>query len=185
MSGLLALPQEIVERARTGDQRALESMLTLCRTDITRYARRHCEAEDVEEAVQDALWILYRRLGGLRSAAALAGWLFQIIRRTCLALFRRRRRHLPIENAPDAALRDGGASDAELRLAITGIIAGLPQNYRDVLLLKDVQGLSADEAAASLGISSEAARSRLHRARALVRAALTEQAGPGRKVVPA
>lgn len=185
MSGLLALPHDLVERARAGDPRALETMLALCRTDITRYARRHCEAEDVEEAVQDALWILYRRLGGLRSAAALAGWLFQIIRRTCLALVRRRRRHLPIEDAPAAALHDSGASDLELRLAITGIIAGLPQSYREVLLLKDVQGLSADEAASTLGISPEATRSRLHRARALVRAALTEQAGPGRKAVPA
>jgi RNA polymerase sigma factor (sigma-70 family) len=185
MSGLLALPADIVERARAGDRRALENMLTLCRADITRYARRHCEAEDVEEAVQDALWILYRRLGGLRSAAALAGWLFQIIRRTCLALIRRRRRHLPIEAAPAAALRDGAGSDLELRLAITGIIAGLPQNYREVLVLKDVQGLSADEAAAILSISPEAARSRLHRARALVRAALTEQTAPNREAAPA
>jgi RNA polymerase sigma factor (sigma-70 family) len=182
MSALLALPQDLVERARAGDPHALDAMLTLCRADITRYARRHCEADDVEEAVQDALWILYRRLGGLKSAAALAGWLFQIVRRTCVALFRRRRRHLPIEDAPAASLRDGGASDLELRLAITGIIAGLPQSYRDILLLKDVQGLSADEAATALGISPEAARSRLHRARALVRAALGGSASLDRKL---
>ena len=181
MSGLLALPGDLVERARAGDLRALENMLVLCRADIARYARRHCEAEDVEEAVQDAIWILYRRLGGLRSVAALAGWLFQIVRRACLAHATRRRRHLPLDEAPNAALRDAGASDPELRFVVTGIIAALPPAYREVLLLKDVQGLSADEAAAALAISPEAARSRLHRARAMVRAALAGRIAPERK----
>ena len=158
--------------ARSGDERALERLLKVARPDLERYARRHCESDDVEEAVQDALWILYRRLGGLRSIAAFSGWLFQVVRRACLGLARRRKRTVSIDDVPEVLLCDGAASDADLRVRLSRIISSLPPAYREVLLLKDVQGLTAEEIAELLEVSLEAAKSRLHRGRAIVRAGL-------------
>jgi len=167
----------LIDRARAGDRRALENLLVVCKPAVERYARRSCESEDVEEAVQDALWILFRRLGGLRSAAAFASWLFQIVRRACVSYARRRRAHVALHVLPEDALRDDRAVDAELQAVLCSAIMSLQPRYRDVLLLKDLQGCSAGETAGKLGISEEAARSRLHRARAMLRESLTGAEG--------
>lgn len=171
----MSLHTELVDRAHAGDAAALDRLLAACRPDMERYARRHCESDDVDEAIQDALWILYRKLGGLRSAAAFTGWLFQIVRRACLGLARARRTRAARHVALDAVAEpcDRGATDPALRAALAATIARLPQAYRDALLMRDVEGLSSDELAARLGISLEAAKSRVHRARALVRAGLS------------
>ena len=175
MTLLTAQRSQLFAEARDGDRRALERLLRVTRPDLERYARRHCEADDVEEAIQDALWILFRKVGGVRSLGAFSGWLFQVVRRACLAHARRRRRHAPLDTAPEASLRDRTASDAELRASISSIIVALPATYREVLLLRDVQGLSAEDVATLLELSLEAAKSRLHRARAIVRSALAEE----------
>lgn len=178
MTTVTPLPRgDLFALARRGDQRALERLLVVTRPDLERYARRQCASDDVEEAVQDALWILCRKLEGLRSAAAFGGWLFQVVRRACLSLARRRRSHIDMDALPEAALRDLSATDCELRATLSRIIAELPASYREVVLLRDVQGLSSDEIAGFLEISVEAAKSRLHRGRAMVRAAFAARAG--------
>lgn len=161
--------EALVLCARGGDRVALERLMLVCRPDLLRYARRHCEAEDVDEAVQDALWALYRHLGALRTVAAFGGWLFQVVRRACLGHAKRRPRHRALDALPPGAERDPNASDPELRAIIAATMAALPPVYREAIVLKDVQGLSADEVAATLGVSIDAAKSRLHRARAMVR----------------
>lgn len=174
---IAALPAELVMRARLGEPAALERLLAEARPDLERYARRHCASDDVDEAIQDALWILYRKVGGLRSAAALTGWLVQVVRRACLRLARRRPRHAALEDLAPGEDRDRVATDAELRAILAQVIARLPDRYREVIVLKDVQGLSAEELAATLGIGVDAAKSRLHRARAMVREALAGNRG--------
>ncbi len=164
----------LLKTARAGDRAALERLMKTHKPDLERYARRHCASDDVEEAVQDALWILYRRLGGLRSVAAFAGWLYQIIRRACLRLAMSRRHDLSLDDLSRGHDRDHAAVDSERRAILAQLIAALPLPYREVLVLKDVQGLSADEISAMLAISPEAAKSRLHRARAMVREALAD-----------
>jgi RNA polymerase sigma factor (sigma-70 family) len=174
---------KLIERARDGDPRALDQLLVVCRPDLERYARRHCESDDVEEAVQDALWIVSRKLGALRSVAAFAGWLFQVVRRACRALARGRWRHLSLETVQGDVVPDSSAPNPELRVMVVAAIASLPRAYREVLLLRDLQGLTAQEVASSLEVSEEAAKSRLHRARVLVRNALSDTGAPlGRKV---
>ncbi len=175
MSALI-IDGALLEQARAGDRSALEGLLKAHRPDLERYARRHCASDDVEEAVQDALWILYRRVGGLRSVAAFAGWIYQVVRRACLRYAVGRRAVQSLDDLPVGADRDRTASDAELRAVISGIIAALPLPYREVMVLRDVQGLSAEEIGANLGISVEAAKSRLHRARAMVREAFSDLA---------
>lgn len=162
---------DLVELARAGDQPALERLLARSLPDLQRYAKRSCQSDDIEEAVQDALWILYRNVSGLKSVAAFAGWLFQVVRRICLGYMRRRQTHLPIDQLPKSAEHDQTAGDPEMRAILSGILADLPQIYREAIVLKDIQGLSAEEMAATLNITLEAAKSRLHRSRAMVREA--------------
>jgi DNA-directed RNA polymerase specialized sigma24 family protein len=74
----------LVEAARMGNPEALERLLIVCQPDLNRFARRACTTgEDAEDAVQLALWQLYRRIGALRAAASLTAWLFRIIQREC------------------------------------------------------------------------------------------------------
>ncbi len=161
--------RELIEAARQGDEQALTELLAVCQPDLRRYARRNCATEDVEEAVQDALLILCRRLGALRAIATFSGWLFQIVKRACLRRMRRRKAtSLDEDNA--SQLRD--PIDMELRLDLSRSILALPGMYREVVILRDVKGLSAEEAADEIGVSVEAVKSRLHRGRYLIRQSL-------------
>ena len=74
----------LVEAARGGDVAAVERLLVVCQPDLRRFARRACSTgEDAEDAVQIALWQLYRKIGALRAAATFATWMFRIIEREC------------------------------------------------------------------------------------------------------
>ena len=162
---------ELVERACAGDAPAVDELLVTCQPDLKRFARRACgNAEDAEDAVQVALWRLHRHIGTLRTVATFATWLFRIVERECFRLFRVRR---PAGSAQDEAAQHAAPpARLDLRLDLSRAIAELPEAYRVVLILRDVDELTAPEVAAHLGLSVEAVKSRLHRARAMVRARL-------------
>src|SRR5258708_19307475 len=79
----------LILAAQSGDTVALNRLLSVCQTDARRYARRHCAASDVDDAVQETLLILSRKVKGLKAAAAFSGGLFTIVRRECQRLSRR------------------------------------------------------------------------------------------------
>ena len=139
---------------------------------MQRFARTLCSTpEDAEDAAQEALIVLYRKIGTLRAAAALASWMFRIVRNECI----RRTRLAP--RKPDAAVTVGpSAEDAALaRLEVERIvdsIASLPAEQRAVLVLRDIQGLSGAATAEALGLSRAAMKSRLHRGREALHARL-------------
>ena len=165
---MLAEPR-LVEAACGGDAAAVEQLLVVCQPDLRRFARRACSnSADAEDAVQIALWQLYRRIGALRTAAALASWLFRIVERECYRLLRRRDRLNELDRSIEGVLRQEPLPLA-LRKDLVAAIALLPEPYRTVLILRDIDELTAPEAAGQLGISTDAVKSRLHRARALVR----------------
>jgi len=160
----------LIESARGGDARAIESLLALAQPDIRRYARRSCRnAADVDDAVQETLWLLYRRIGTLRALTSLAGWLLVVVTRTCLRLARlaigRREEAVELDNSLDFSARP----QDELRLDLSHAIQSLPEHYRDVVLLRDVEELTMDEIAARLGLTRESSKARLHRARLMIR----------------
>jgi RNA polymerase sigma factor (sigma-70 family) len=136
---------------------------------VQRFARSLCSTpEDAEDAAQEALIVLYRKIGTLRATAALASWMFQIVRNECI----RRSRitfHIPIS----ASVTEPSAEDAALaRLELERIvncIAALPSEQRVVLVLRDIQGLSGAETTQTLGLSRAAMKSRLHRGRETLR----------------
>lgn len=164
---LSSLPDDqLVVRARAGDARALDVLLRRCQPDLRRYARRHCASNDVDDAVQDAMWIVARRVPTLRAAAALSSWLFVTVRRLCLRLLRHK---VPTEALGDDVPLHAAESQDALRLDLTRALEALTPIYRDVLVLVDVVGHTVPEASEALGIGLETAKSRLHRARALMR----------------
>lgn len=157
---------KLVALARAGDARALEALLRRCRPDLRRYARRHCASNDVDDAVQDAMWIVARRVSTLRVAAALSSWLFVTVRRLCMRLLKQQ---APTEPLEDDAPFHAAEPQHALRLDLARALESLAPIYRDVLVLVDVTGHTVPEASRTLGIGLETTKSRLHRARALMR----------------
>lgn len=158
---------ELVEAAQRGEPGAVERLLSHARPDLRRVARRACRGpEDAEDAVQHALWALQRRIGTLRTASAVTAWLFRVVARECLRLLGLRRPPVVpalLDNLEATPVPTG------LRHDLAQAIEALAAPYRAALILRDVEELTAPEAAAVLGITPEALKSRLHRARAEVR----------------
>lgn len=156
--------------AQAGDPWALDQLLRELQPDIRRYARRQCHRSSaIEDVVQEALIVVYRRVGNVRDAAALAGWVFRVVARLCmlpvLGLLRGTEELTPREEARYLAHTPAD----ELRMDLVRALESLPAMYREIILLRDMEQLTIAEAARHLGITREAAKSRLHRARALVR----------------
>jgi RNA polymerase sigma-70 factor (ECF subfamily) len=144
---------------------------------------------DAEDVTQTVLLQVVRKLATFRGESSLATWLHRITVNAALAHRRKQaqRRERQVTDPMDQFLDDGGHagpvrrwSDApdqqalgrELRQVIEGAIAGLPGIYRDVYVLSDVEGVPNADIGAMLGLSLPAVKSRLHRARLMMRDAL-------------
>lgn len=167
--------REAIDAARAGDARALEDLMRAHRTRVIRYAMRVCiSPEDAEDAAQETLLALSRSIGAFRGAAALSTWLFTVVRNHCTRLARRSlRAKLGLDDAEDpadpSAAADDALADEQLRALLARVMSTLSPGEREVLVRRDVLGQPASEVAAALGISVDAVKSRLHRARVTVR----------------
>lgn len=169
MSSLSRIDATLVVAAKAGDAAALDRLLAASQPDLMRFARRTCATtEDAEDAVQAALWQLHRRIGTLRVIAAFASWLFRIVERECRRLLGLKRPAVPLDEVA-GSLPAIDPVPVGLKRDLGLMIAALPDLCREVLILRDIEELTAPEAAAELGISVEAVKSRLHRARGLLR----------------
>jgi RNA polymerase sigma factor (sigma-70 family) len=164
--------EQVVSAAQQGDPVAIATLVSGSHAHVRRFARTLCATpEDAEEATQEALIVLFRKIGTLRATAALGSWMFQIVRNECI----RRSRlalHRPI---PAAMARPSAEEEALASLEMERVvdsIAGLPPEQRAVLVLRDIQGLSGAATAQALGLSRAAMKSRLHRGREAVRSRL-------------
>lgn len=143
--------------------------MTSAQPDIRRYARITCKASDVDDAVQDSLWLLNRRIGGLRTLAAFSSWLFAIVKRECLRLARSVGGKPVAVETIENDLAFSVRPTAELRLDLAAAIQSLPDHYRETIVLRDMEELTINEIAERLSATRETVKARLHRARALVR----------------
>ncbi len=159
---------DLIYAAQTGDPSAIARLLALCQADARRYALRHCQASDIDDAVQESLLVIARKVKGLKAVAAFSSWLFVVIKRECRKLGR-----LVFNTEPlDAALIEQQLlcrSDNALRIDLARALESLPAHYLEVVLLRDFEELTIAEIAARLDEPVGAVKSRLHRARALVR----------------
>lgn len=165
----------LLTAAQSGDRTALERLLSLHRQGIYRYGLRVCRTtEDAEDAVQETLWAATRTLHAFRGAAAsITTWLFTIVRHQCYRLMERDHAQeelgaTPVDGDTQPSPEDETIAHRE-REVLAAALAALEPTYRHSILLRDIQGLTAPEAASALGISVDALKSRLHRARAELR----------------
>ncbi|MBO0657094.1 RNA polymerase sigma factor [Streptomyces triculaminicus] len=168
--------ERLIKAAQDGDVTSLTTVVMESQPHVRRFAISLCSSpQDAEDAAQEALIILYRKIGTLRATGALASWMFRIVRNECLRQVR-----LLVSQSDEAtaepAAAEPSAEDAVLhRLEaerIAAAVSALPRDQRQVLIMRDVQGLPGKTVAHALGLSSAAMKSRLHRARAALRHSL-------------
>ncbi|WP_306327645.1 RNA polymerase sigma factor [Streptomyces venezuelae] len=170
--------EQLIRAAQDGDLSSLTAVVVESQPHVRKFALSLCASpQDAEDAAQEALIILYRKIGTLRASGALASWMFRIVRNECLRQVRLlvSRREETTPDAPEAET-EPSAEEAVLRRQevrrISAAIGALPRDQRQVLLMRDVQGLPGRAVAQALGLSNAAMKSRLHRARTALRRAL-------------
>jgi RNA polymerase sigma-70 factor (ECF subfamily) len=176
--------------ARSGDGKSLDELLARHEKQVYRFGLRMCGSEeDAKEVLQETLLAAFRGIHAFRGDAALSTWLYQVARTHCLRL-RRRRAGTPEEFQPldSPAAAHLAAAEAtpdmvsharQLGELLQAAILALPEAQREVLILRDVEGLTAEEAAQVVGIEVRALKSRLHRARLQLREHLSTLMGEG------
>lgn len=169
----------LAQAAARGDDQALEALVRAHHDRVYRFGRRVCrDPHDAADAVQEAFATLARRREMVRETSVL-GWLLTVVRNACMRLlrpFQTARRHLGERLDADTIDPPAPDLDPERALArwrlvhrVHAAIAALEPTQREVLVLRDLEGLSGDEVCAALGLSQAAMKSRLHRAREEIR----------------
>lgn len=167
----------LIAAAQAGDRHAIDELLARYEEHIYRFGLRMCgDEESAREVLQETMLAAFRNLPGFRGEAALSTWLFQIARSFCIKARRGVRPIAPLDAEAPAATP---APDMQLHArqigqALVDAIAALPTEQREVLVLRDVEGLSAQEAAEVIGVEVGALKSRLHRARMALRTRLAD-----------
>ncbi len=186
---------ELVRALLAGEPGAFERFVSVFRPKIFQYSVLMCgNREDAEEVAQDTLMKVFDNLEQLREPERIRPWVFRIAKNNCL-MRRRKSVFAPtqelslddfvprshddgggrkIEIADWSALPDDQVLRGELKDVVQKAIAELPEIYRAVILLRDIEELSTDEAAQALEVSHEVIKTRLHRARLAVRQKLDE-----------
>lgn len=173
----------LLTRLRAGEDRAFDELTDLAAGRMLAVARKMMPNEaDAEEAVQDAFLNAFKGLAAFDGRAKLTTWLHQITVNACLMKLRskRRRPETSIEAMLPAFQSDGHQrrsserwadvdastlESAEIKLLIQLKIDELPEQYRAVLVMRDIAGLDTEETAQTLGVTLDTVRTRLHRAR--------------------
>lgn len=158
---------QLIESARQGDLVAVEHLLAQCRPELQRIAQSQCsKSVDPDDAVQESLLLIYRRIGALRTAAAFPSWAFSIVRRECHRLWRAMHgeKATEDENLPVLIYTE----HFDLRSDLAAAIQSLPEKYREAIILRDFEEFSISEIADQLLLTREAVKSRIHRGRQMV-----------------
>lgn len=180
----------LVDRARTGDMTACEALMRRYNQRLYRVIRSVLKTgSDVEDTMQDTYLAALRNLDRFEGRAQFGTWLLKIATHAALARMRQRMRVVPLDDLPD--LDDGEpvldpAADAtrtpeqhvwsaQIRAIVEAAIDRLPYDYRQVFMLRAIEGLDTAETAAVLGLGEDAVRQRLHRARAMLQSDIKEQ----------
>jgi RNA polymerase sigma-70 factor (ECF subfamily) len=183
--------EEIVDRVKAGDTALYEIIMRRYNQRLYRVARAilHDDAE-AEDVMQDAYVRAYQHLDQFAGRAAFSTWLTRIAVHESLSRLRSRHRNQQLqmedsgqdgepymnvaETSPDP---EESASRAELSQLLEEAVLGLPEQYRTVIMLRDVEGLSTAETAAALELSEDNVKVRLHRGRAMARGWIFERVG--------
>jgi len=188
----------LLARLKAGDERALGDLVEAYSSKIYQLAFRYLRSrEDAEEVTQDVLYKVYRKVGAFRGDAALSSWIYRITFNAAMSRLRtaehQRSQSKDVHHASSegddvlsASRRDvADWSDmadehvfrSQLRRRVLGAILALPAIYRAPVVLRDIQGMSTEEASAMLRVKNQTLKSRLHRGRLILRKQLADFAG--------
>lgn len=183
---------EIVRRVRAGDKALFEVLMRRHNQRIYRAARAVLNDEaEVEDVMQQAYINAFLHLHQFEERAQFSTWLTRIALNEAFARRQKRRAKestaAPVEDVAGTVMETMPSPQAdpehqayaqELRQLLEDAIDALPEGYRTVFVLRDVEGLSTSETGADLGLGDEAVKTRLHRARAMIRRHMSTRLGP-------
>jgi RNA polymerase sigma-70 factor (ECF subfamily) len=186
--------RNLVDRLKAHDPAAVTDLSNSYGSKIYQLAFRYLKnREDAEEVAQDVLLKVYQKIDAFRGDSALSSWIYRITFNAAMSRLREFKQNLPV--APDLAhdndveqpikrevvdwspLADEEVFRAEMRRTLVTALRALPALYRTPVLLRDVQGLSTEEASAVLHVKEQTLKSRLHRGRLMLREQLSTFAG--------
>ncbi|MEO7730102.1 MAG: RNA polymerase sigma factor [Kofleriaceae bacterium] len=168
--------REVIRRVLGGDRTAFEILVRRHNQRMFRAARAIVRSDvDAEDVLQQAWLGVFRNLAQFRGDATFATWATRIAVNEALAASRKRPVVAEVVDGASEAAPDAALARAQVGALLESCLANIPQGNREVMVLRDVLELDTAETAACLGLSEEAVRVRLHRARAAVAATLTEQ----------
>src|SRR6266542_5035014 len=188
---------ELLARLQAGDHDALADLADAYGTKIYQLAFRYLRnKEDAEEVTQDVLFKVYRKVGTFRGDAALSSWIYRITFNAAMSRVRTAQFQRSQEEDRQTASEDANPSNAprtevadwsdmadervlrsQLRRRVFKAILALPAIYRAPVMLRDIQGMSTEEASAMLRVKDQTLKSRLHRGRLILRKQLADFAG--------
>jgi RNA polymerase sigma-70 factor, ECF subfamily len=190
----------LLSRLKSGDEGALGDLIDAYGTKIYQLAFRYLRnKEDAEEIAQDVLFKVYRKVGSFRGDSALSSWIYRItfnaaMSRLRTAEYQQTHPQVSLEaefvsgdgervastrNEPTdwSEMADERVLRSQLRRRVFRAVLALPAIYRAPVILRDIQGLSTEEASAVLRVKDQTLKSRLHRGRLILRKQLSDFAG--------
>jgi RNA polymerase sigma-70 factor (ECF subfamily) len=187
--------RQLIARLQAGDEVAVQELAERFTPRIFQLAMRHMKnREDAEEVTQDVLVKVYRKVGEFRGDSALSSWIYRITFNTAMSRLRNGRlaraadkERERVESTSSAEERarltrqpvdwsrmpDEELLKGQLRQAVATAIAELPEIYREPVVLRDIQGLTTEEASSRLHLKDQTLKSRLHRGRLMLRERLS------------
>ena len=190
--------QDLLKRLQAGDEQAIAELANTYGTKIYQLAFRYLRnKEDAEEVTQDVLYKVYRKVNAFRGDSALSSWIYRITFNSAMSRLRTAKYQRAQADDIQVASHEGddlkSASRAEiadwsdmadervfrsqLRSRVFHAILSLPAIYRAPVVLRDIQGMSTEEASAMLHVKDQTLKSRLHRGRLILRKQLADFAG--------
>ena len=187
----------LLARLQAGDDQAVVDLADQYGSKIYQLAFRYLKnKEDAEEVTQDVLYKVYRRIGAFRGDAALSSWIYRITFNAAMSRLRTAKYQraqndelsITQNESEDAAMMRHEIADwsdmaderlfrSQLRQRVFRAILSLPAIYRAPVMLRDIQGMSTEEASAMLKVKDQTLKSRLHRGRLILRKQLADFAG--------
>jgi RNA polymerase sigma-70 factor (ECF subfamily) len=189
------LDQELIGRLQRREKDAADQLARVYGPMIHQLAFRYMKSwEDAEEVAQDVMMKVVRRIDAFRGDSALSSWIYRITFNTAMSRLRNSKHSRPFEvlqadlgkdpasaepfDTPDwSGLGDDAVMRGELRSALAEALTELPEVYRLPVVLRDIQGLTTEEASEVLKVKTQTLKSRLHRGRMMLRERLSDFSG--------
>ncbi len=178
----------MIERSRRGDRKALAQLVKLHEQTVYNFAFKICRnREKAEHVMQETFLSMVKSISQFGGKSKLSTWLYTVVSNHCLMLARSEKKREASEFEEEASYSgavssegwrykpDDVAENNELRAVLDKVIERLPEDYKIVFMLRDVEGLSTKETAEIMNLSVPAVKSRLHRARAFLRNELNNE----------